>query len=106
MIKNILNDLLIKSIPNLPNRKTISKINYSLYLLTLSNDEFYIGYTNDINRRIKEHSKTKDVLSYDVLFNCKSKSNVKILETFLILNVKLFHKNIILKNKRSEMCQY
>jgi len=106
MIPPILLTLLNSAIPNLPIRKTITK-EYFLYLLLLEDDSYYVGITNDFQRRLKEHIKIrKNVRCGTVLTSLKSKANCKILETFLIINIKLFHKNIILKNKRSEACQY
>lgn len=99
-------NLLNKALPCLPFRKTTSKINYCLYLLCLEDNKYYVGYTNNMLRRINEHNKCKSILSYHILFNCNSKANIKICETFLILNIKLFHKDYNLLNKRSESNQY
>jgi len=32
---------------------------YYVYILRLSSNKFYIGYTNDIDRRLKEHKNKK-----------------------------------------------
>jgi len=106
-MKNILDNLLLQAIPNLPIRKSISKISYVLYLLYLEDGSFYVGITNNFQRRLKEHQKIrKNVKCGVVLYSLNSKANIKILETYLILNVKLFHKNFVLANKRSEANMY
>ena len=106
-MKNILDNLLLQAIPNLPIRKTISKISYDLYLLYLEDGSFYIGITNNFTRRLKEHQKIrKNVKCGVVLTSLKSKANIKLLETYLIMNIKLFYKDFILANKRSEANMY
>lgn len=107
MIPPIILHLLNQAKNNLPVRKTTSKINYDLYLLYLEDGSYYIGYSNNFVRRLKEHQKIrKNVKCGVVLTSLKSKANIKLLETYLIMNIKLFHKNFILANKRSEANQY
>jgi putative endonuclease len=38
--------------------------NYFVYILLCSDDTYYVGITNDINRRFKEHQKGLDERSY------------------------------------------
>lgn len=106
-MKNILDNLLLQAIPNLPIRKTISKVKYDLYLLYLEDGSFYVGITNNFNKRLKQHIKIrKNVKCGTVIHSLNSKANILILETWLIINVKLFHKDYNLLNKRSESNQY
>lgn len=83
---------------------------YILYrLVDQWNNPFYIGVTNNIQRRYSEHltdfknkkSKFKDVTSFtlDVIFiNTNKKFNIKLIETYIIVWDKLFGMKL-LKNQ-------
>jgi hypothetical protein len=89
---------------NLPIRKTKSKITYVVYLLKhlIDNQEcYYIGYSNDVNRRLKEHKKTKTIIEHDIIFSCNSKQNAKIIESYLIIHYKLTT-DYFISNRRVE----
>lgn len=83
---------------------------YILYrLVDQWNNPFYIGVTNNIERRYKEHlndfknkkSKFKEVTSFtiDIIFiNTNKKFNIKLIETYIIVYDKLFGMKL-LKNQ-------
>jgi len=73
------------------------------------NNPFYIGVTNNTERRYKEHlndfknkkSKFKDVTSFTlevIMINTNKKFNIKLIETYIIVWDKLFGDKI-LKNQ-------
>lgn len=85
----------------LPNRKTISKEEYVVYLLIHDNDMHYFGVTKNFNVRLKQHRKSKTIIESHILFKCNSLANAKIVECYLTLHFKL-NTDIKISNKRTE----
>lgn len=81
---------------------------YLLYMLFDQNDQpFYVGITNNKERRLKEHIKdfkTKNMSKFKAVesfkmeiigINSNKKFNIKYFETFIILWDKMFGNNIL-----------
>ena len=44
------------TMPNMPSNSTSMMFFYTYVLLSAKDDEYYIGYTNDLKRRLEEHN--------------------------------------------------
>lgn len=57
---------------------------YSIYKLTDTNDELYIGYTSKVENRLRSHKSKRDVKSFDIIYQSKDKEHILDMEETFI----------------------